>query len=322
MIIQAFGDLHFRDTRPRVRRDDYGAEAVRKVEWSLQEADRRGLQDRVIILPGDIFENCRASYRLMATVAALFRGRNVLVVPGQHDQRYHSNDLSNIPLMVLVRAGVFILLGSEGEAFWGPSGRYVRIKGAGFGEEIPSPDKSPEVLLNVLVTHRMVIKDTRLYPDQTAYSWSRTLLKESGYNLIVSGDNHGKFTDGYQFKKDGLRILVNAGSLMRSRKDQADHEPATFLFDTETGDLEEVLIPVRPFSEVVDLEAEETADEFDARAEAFAAALEDSGEEAGLDFVENVQPYMAGNDVRPGVQGVVWEAIRRAQEEMETEEKE
>ncbi len=318
MIIQAFGDIHARDTRPRVRTDDYAAELARKVLWALEEADGRGLRDRVILIPGDVFENCRASYRLMATVAELFRGRRVLVVPGQHDQRYHTSDLSNIPLMVLVRAGVFTLLNSSDDNDEDYGGfRFFRegvhFYGAGYGEEVPVPEKG---WFNVLVTHRMVIKDLKLYPDQGGFVYSRTFLKEGGYDLIVSGDNHGKFTDEYEGKN-----LINAGSLMRSRIDQADHVPATFLFDTDTRDLEEVRIPVRLFPEVADLEAEEETDDINEKADEFAAALNDPTEDAEIDFVKNVQPYMDLNEVRPGVQSVIWEAVERAQAELEAEGK-
>lgn len=300
MLIQIFGDLHFRESSPRVRIDDYLPMLVGKVEWGLEQ-----VHPDVIILPGDIFNDCHASYNLISIVAGLFSqvDAEVFVIAGQHDQRYHTSDLSNTPLNTLIQAGVFKLLDEKG-----CYREEICFRGIGYSDElllIPEPDLvSPNTDFHVLVLHRLIIKDVKLWAGQEGFTYSKTLLKENKYNLIITGDNHQNFTDVYE-----NRGLINPGSVMRSRIDQADHEPAMYVFDTETSELERYQIPIRPFSEVVDLDIEEITRGISQGARAFADALNDDSDEFEIKYVSNLKVYMKKNDIREGVQEVIWEAV-------------
>ena len=98
--IAAIGDVHLRDTTPRSRVDDFYHTQKDKVFQVLKNVISVGC--RTLLVPGDLFHHVTVSDRLKAEYIRLFKDSDIhiLVIPGQHDMRYHQRQLKNTPMMV------------------------------------------------------------------------------------------------------------------------------------------------------------------------------------------------------------------------------
>lgn len=304
MKIGIFGDLHYTLAKPRNRTDeDYEATWRGKFLWACENP----LKDcKYVIFPGDVFDNFRASDFVKQYFLPLLKqtGKHFLAIYGQHDLRFHNSNKLNTPLRVIEASGILSVLGPE--PFY--PGVDVDIYGANWEEEIPEIQEPKNV--NILVIHKMIIKDDKLWEAQTGYSMARVLLRKHPYDLIVSGDNHQGFTDSYE-----RRHLVNLGSLMRSTIDQLDHKPSVAAYDTKTKELEIFEIPVKPASEVLKIEEAKKEKEERKHLEELKQKLEESytmEKIKGLDFKKNAADWMQQNkkDTEQGVLDIIQEAMQ------------
>ena len=240
MKILCLGDLHHRATTPQGRKDDYVQTHTAKMEQVCEIADKYGCS--YVIQPGDFFDKATPPLWLMREVIQIYRGHDwkMLVVLGQHDQRYHHGDRANTPIGVLEAAGVVKVLGKMPHI----DGN-VLFYGASWGQEIPVL-KGGGTAVKVLITHRMVIQNKILWPGQEDYAKAGALLRRYPYDLIVTGDNHHAFLERVE-----NRWLVNCGSLMRANVDQADHQPIVYIYDTETRMAEPYPLEIAPSKDVL-----------------------------------------------------------------------
>ncbi len=232
MKLLCTGDWHIRENNPEYRTDDFKQALKDKLNFIKQVA--REEQVEYILQPGDFFDNAsKVSYAALLEWTEFFRGfPPICTVLGQHDLKNHSLENKNIPAYILQQIGTIELPHDYGLFF----------DGFHFGQEIKE-------LNDIMLIHTMVIKDKPLWEGQEEYTKANTLLKKTKYKLIVSGDNHQCFVHRY---KD--RILVNAGSLMRTAKNQNHHTPMIFIYNTDDCSLKQILIPVRSFHAVFDTE--------------------------------------------------------------------
>jgi hypothetical protein len=114
--------------------------------------------------------------------------------------------------------------------------------------------------------------------------------------------------------QDGNRYLVNPGSLMRSTIAQLEHHPAMYVWDSKTKKLDRYDIPVKPISEVFDLNFIEEEKEHDEKLEAFIEGLTSTEGITGLDFIKNLRDFMKKNKTKQSV-------IDLIEKELLTEEK-
>jgi len=121
------------------------------------------------------------------------------------------------------------------------------IYGASFGQEVPTPKYSE--VFNILVVHDM-IGNRPLFPDQELKSPARYLRQHLEYDLICCGDYHYRFSTFV-----GNKCICNPGAVLRKTTSEWDlaHQPAVFIFNTEKKEIKEVLLEVKPISEVFDL---------------------------------------------------------------------
>ena len=243
MKLLCVGDLHYRASQPRGRKDDYVQALLGKMEQIHDIAEEHDCG--FILAPGDVFDSSVPPLWLVETFIRQNRGRGVLAILGQHDQRYHHTARKNTPLGVSEAARVVRVLGRMPYVSGG-----VEFYGSSWSEPIPKPKQSNSI--KVLLLHEMIIKKDKLWPDQENFVRSATILHKHQYDLIVSGDNHHFFTDSYEG-----RHLVNCGSLMRTNIDQGNHKPAVVLYDTEDRTVEVLLLDVEPAEDVLKIEESE-----------------------------------------------------------------
>lgn len=319
MRLLCMGDLHYRATAPRSRKDDYVQTLFGKVEQIRRIAREEGCS--FILQPGDFFDSSTPPLWLIREVIVNTTPGDVpwLVVFGQHDQRYHSNRTENTPIGVLEAAQVVRVLGNNRYTVPNPSTKSkgisqgnppatVTFYGAGWSEAIPDPIKgtphSPKV--NVLLTHRMVVRE-KLWHDQTDFTYGVQLLRSTPYDLIVTGDNHKFFTETVP-GKDGPRHLINCGSLMRTNSDQREHVPTVVLYDTDIRKITPKPLQVSPPEEVFLDEPSVHERARSADMEAFVELIK--GRTApDLDFLKVLRDLTGEKDVPDGVSQVVKEIL-------------
>jgi len=235
----AFGDLHLRANPPEMRIDDYIETQERKLRWCFEQIPKNS----IVAFPGDIYNSSREPYWIIELFIAILNSRRdlwYLFVPGQHDQRYHQLDLHNTPIKLTQTAiRNSSLLDAEGLLLRG-----LNFIGRAYGDKIPKPLPESKKT-QILVAHKMLVKDEDLYPGQNAIL-TKTFMRLYPYDLILSGDNHQRFVE-----RTGGRLLVNMGSFMRMKSDQRKHKPAIAIIDIDNElKLNIVEIPCTPAKEV------------------------------------------------------------------------
>lgn len=284
MNFLATGDWHLRAFRPRSRKDDYRVAQKRKIRQINKLAQKHDCQG--VFQPGDLFDGATPPYWLVRQYLKIFHPElycHIYTVYGQHDQRYHSNKTENTPLAVLEAGERVTILGAKPTRFAGG----VDVYGKSWNETIPEikdPDR-----VNILVLHEMVIAK-KLWEEQEEYTLGSRLLRDTGFDLIVSGDNHHPFTVEHKG-----RFLVNCGSLMRTNSDQVEHTPRVYIYNVEARSLKEVMLDVEPAEAVFDVEGLQQEREYNEELEQFVRTVH-TEEELDLDFLGNLKKLAEGAD--------------------------
>jgi DNA repair exonuclease SbcCD nuclease subunit len=287
------GDLHLDEKKPKNRIDNWMSAQSIKLVGVFDLAKKEKVS--AILQPGDFFNTFKVSHWFIRHWIKFFKEYNIpiLTVPGQHDMRYHASDIENTPMGVLEAAGVIKVLDDKGSVL---KDQTVGFYGAGWKQDIPSPAKHNS--LKVLVTHRLV-SDSALWATME-YTTPQQLLQDTVYDLIVTGDNHKHF---FYTSSRRTAYLINCGSLMRSAIDQRDHEPVVYIYDTETKYTTVHCVPIKPFTEVMNLEEVEKEKERNIELDSFVEGLSDTNIE-GLDFKKNLIDHLEKNKDKIG-QGVI-----------------
>jgi DNA repair exonuclease SbcCD nuclease subunit len=291
MRIACCGDQHYRVTKPEFRTDDFVAAQYFKTEWELQTVE--ALECSVVLMPGDIFDHPKLPYHLTQQYIRLFKtttdkGIKILTVFGQHDLRYHAFKV-NTPLYTMDAAGVIQILGPIPITIKG-----VNFYGANWEEEIPEPILTSG--FNICLMHKMVIIEDPLFPGQKDFTFSNHLfVKNPNIDLFVTGDNHQTFIIMHQHD----RMLINAGSMMRTRIDQVNHKPCVFIYDTDNRTAEQDFIPIK--DGVFDMGRALRRKEKDKKLKAWVNMVDKKEEITGLKFEQNLSTYLKENNEEQGV---------------------
>jgi len=237
------------------RIDDYWMTLQMKLTQALEIFAEKECD--CVLQVGDFFDAPTVACKVKAEIIRLlhifgYYGQNrILCVYGQHDISGHSKyTLPNSPLAILQAARVIKILDDDPVATGTDKDAdrdlVTFIYGASFGEPIPEPSSK---FYNILVTHRM-IGDRPLWPGQELVGPRQFLRKHPGYNLIVCGDYHFRFTETWNG-----RTIINPGAIVRKTisKFDLEHKPAVVIFDTDTSELEIVELSVHPPEKVFDL---------------------------------------------------------------------
>lgn len=266
MKILCTGDWHIRETNPAYRIDNFKNTLKAKLNFIKQVCIDNKID--YIIQPGDFFDDAsKVSYAALVEWIEFFRGfPPIYTVLGQHDLKNHSLENRNIPAYILQEAGIIKLPAYP---------LFGVFDGFHYGQPI-----TPEN--NILIIHAMIINDKKLWDGQEGFVRGKTLLKKYKYNLIVAGDNHQKFIIKYNDKH-----LINAGSLMRTARNQIEHKPAVFIYDMDLNTVEEILIPIEPFDNVFDVNKISVEQE---RSEELSALVDTmkQGFTTSLNFMQNL----------------------------------
>ena len=300
MKILITGDWHLRLKRPLRRTDeDYYLVQREKVEQILKTALAEGAS--FILQPGDFFDSINTPYQVIVDYIDLFKKYKVTIyaVYGQHDLRYHSANVANTPLGVMKAVGVVNAVGLVIDTMFS-------IHGYSWNQPLLEKFELDESKFNILLLHKMIIDNEKLWTSQQDFTLAMHLLRRSGFDLIVSGDNHKSFVVE---SRDG-KVLINCGSLMRSAVDQTDHKPVLYIFDTSNRTYKKIELKIKPAKNVLDLEGFEEEKERNLELETFIDGL-DTEKDLGLNFSDNLMKALqeiSDSDVVKMVEGILDEA--------------
>ncbi|MHA1408692.1 MAG: metallophosphoesterase [Candidatus Heimdallarchaeaceae archaeon] len=294
MKIMLLGDLHITTNQPKKRIDNYFKAIKKKLFYILILAEQEGCS--LILQPGDFFDSHKANdFLKREMIKILLEDKvNLKTVFGQHDLRYHSSDTNNTPLRVLEAAGALNILGYE-------QIMTTHLYGASWFEDIPEVTTKG---INILVIHKMIIKDKLLWEGQEDATKGNILLRTHNFDLIVAGDNHASFVCSSKSKH-----LVNCGSLMRMTTAQLDHKPVVYIYDTKDKSIEEHFIPIEPVEKVFDLSTIEKEKKENKELEAFISHLKSDTKIEGLNYAKNLKGYLKENVIEQGTLDIIKEVI-------------
>lgn len=302
MKIGILGDLHLRSSRPVNRIDNYYQAQFEKLNQAFQVFQEEGCM--MVLQPGDFFNNYgKDPYDVTNNAIALLMYYRIptYLVFGQHDIKFHNQEVTDIPIQTLNKTDLIQQLSNKPETIKLGAKQKVKLYGANWDESIPKARRIKNVV-NILVTHTMVIKNKKLWPQQSEYIMARN-LPEYGYDLVVSGDNHQAFT--YQNK------VINCGSLMRMRSDQDKHKPMFGIYDTVDGTLDVRYYDIHSSEIVLKLQEKEESKQSEERKKKLTQSLETDIDEVELDYRRNVNRVVKrkGKELSKRSKDIVEESI-------------
>lgn len=291
MKILACGDLHLTSTCPGNRMDDYEAAVLRKFQFILNTADAEKCS--VILQPMDFFDGATPSYGLYSKIWKMINDAAIMIISGygQHDMRQRN----------MVNTGMQALLATNEWIMTAPSfdpKALIQVCTSSFGQNIPIPN-TDTAAFNILVAHRMVIK-AKLWDDQKGAEYGSVLLDQfPQYQLMATGDNHQNFV----IESNDGRVLINAGSMMRSTIGQIEHQPKIYVVEikhNKIADLIEIDIPIEPAEKVFRLENVQREKEIDKNMQAYIEGLQEHKAQ-DLNFENELDVYVKANQVENNV---------------------
>ena len=284
------GDIHLREEGdvPVCRTDaaDYYKTQFIKLDFVGALAHKHQCP---VLCPGDVFDYWKAPPSLIRMAIRCFRGmqEHVFTIPGQHDLPFHRLEKYNASGLAVVETSLsrsFVAVNSSGGI-----AQDFSIQGFAYGCP-PAPYSLHDSLARrVAIIHHFTYPGAKVpWPGCKSPSALSLLRKMKGFDLVVSGDNHQSFE-----VRDGKRLLVNPGALMRTEVGQINYHPRVALWEAERNVVEWVEVPHQ--RGVVSLERADGKDGgYDKRMEIFVRRLKDDFE-VGVSWDVNLRRYLANN---------------------------
>lgn len=290
------GDWHIRRKTPVCRKSDIFQTVLTKLRFIHELAEAN---EAVVLCSGDIFD--KPSFNA-DTINALLE-----VLPeddgafygciGNHDVPAHRTEaLTETALGTLMLTKRMRLVCSTG---WQDGPKKVRCSFFNWGQKITPPKH--EARFHVAVSHQMTWSKQKPWEDCSDLEANALLEAHPEYDLIVTGHNHKSFVC-----KQGSRMLVNPGGLLRLTADEIDRKPCVYLYDTDARTIQRIIVPHK-VEDITNDHTQETA-ERDERIQEFVSKMK-TGFGLTLDFEQNLNAFMQMNKTRDTVRELIMEAL-------------
>jgi DNA repair exonuclease SbcCD nuclease subunit len=231
----ACSDLHLSLKPPAYRAAE--PDWLARQSWVLTELVELCVEhDAPLLIAGDVFDRWNSPVELVNMVIDVFAGvrQYVIMIPGQHDLPNHNlDDVHRSAYYTLEQAGVatsLVHVFSDRPA----SVRHengIEVVGFPWGvslDESTLPVKDAKTTRIALVHKYVWIQGTG-YPHAPAEGHARNVMRAlPSCDYIISGDNHRSFQ-----ARTGGTSLVNCGTLMIRKRDEANHRPHVAVITTE-----------------------------------------------------------------------------------------
>lgn len=331
------GDLHWRGSNPRARRDDYMEALSTKLTEIFNLAHRYYAP---VIIPGDIFDSPTTAWRIVGLLIAKLKScpTPILTIPGNHDIFGSNPDsAARTPYGLLELIGAIRDVSNEPFAWKSPLGNdsWARVTGYGYRASTDTAEgrwqfNAPELeeyaenpQPGYVPTARIHLVHSNLMINPPVHDMRHTLVGEvkTNANVVISGHYHPGLGSGEVMyrRKDGV-LFVNPGALARtaaSASDLSRQVGVVMLIVRRDGHCDAEWIPLesaKPGEEVLSREHLDAAEEREERLQDFLELLAEEGQARFLEMSEIIED-IAERDKLPG--GIKDEALRRLSEARE-----
>lgn len=331
------GDLHWRGTPPRARKDDY----MEALDAKLLEVRQLSTQHRApVIIPGDIFDSPYVSWSVVAQLIRRLKSFSepVLTIPGNHD--IHGSNLYSVTrspygLLEMIDAIRDCGLMFDDEFSWQGLNGYVTVTGRGYDADTDTTTTEGKDQFIVPLSERDVapygqdpvakihMVHANVMIDPPGHDMRHTLVKdvETNADVVISGHYHPGLAPGVGIyrREDGV-LFINPGALARTAATASDMTrtvQVALLTIDDTRHCEAELIPLqsaRPGEEVLSREHLDAAEEREERIQDFLELLAEEGQARFLEMSEIIED-IAERDRLP--KEIKAEALRRLSEAKE-----
>lgn len=230
LVGAAIADVHLSQFAPfsRPSEDWYEqmARPLRRVRQIVDENKAHPHDNVPIFCAGDLFDRYGPPAELIGF--AMRTLPRMVAVPGNHDLPYHSMEhLHRSAFNVLVQANIITM---PLPAVTTPVNDHISVTCYPCGYDSLVSDWRPSGTtltgFHVALIHEYCWTDGKSFPGAPGGNhvkrWAKKL--RGNYRIAVFGDNHQAF----KYEEEGLTI-VNCGSLMRRKSDEAAYEPSVWL---------------------------------------------------------------------------------------------
>lgn len=217
VVAVCLSDVHL-SLRPPIARDEEASWLdAQKLVWDEVAAIAKRFK-APIICAGDLFDRWNPPIELVNW--ALDCLPTIYAIPGNHDLPSHRHEAEHRSAYgALVRAGRVIPLTPEGTQF----GDMLYVFGFPFGTEVSRPPRDGRQLGTcVAVVHEYLWIPQATYKNAPSKQrLGKHRKRFAGWDIVVVGDNHTAF----KRKLGGGTTVLNCGTLLRRKSNEADYEP-------------------------------------------------------------------------------------------------
>lgn len=224
IVAVACGDVHLSLTPPIARAEEPDWLEAQRRPWDEIEELRRGQGPCPILVAGDLFDKWSAPVELVTWVINNLPN-GIRAIPGNHDLPGHSPDL--------VHRGAYGVLAAAGKIHditdsFNRTANGLHLYGVALGDD---PPKELENVGLFGVKQVCLIHEYLWCPGNGHQGAPREALlskrarRYSKFDVVVVGDNHRAFM---RQLKSGTTV-VNCGTLMRRKSDEARYRPSVAL---------------------------------------------------------------------------------------------
>lgn len=294
-----FSDPHFTDIQSKCRTDNFFDAQKSKMLW-LHNIYYDYKID-LVLCGGDVFDVPKPNPIVISNIIA--NCPDFIATAGQHDLPRHSTELiDESGLKTLDEANKIILL-MENQIY--TDHRKFCIYGFPYGSNLKKIKKIKlKYKYNIAIIHSLISHDF----GGNSVKYISKIFKN--FDLIVSGDNHRTFIYKSRRYKN---IIINAGSLTRTKADQVNHKPCVFVWDSsEPLKYEKVEVPVK--KNVISRKHLKISKEYAEMENAYVEKLNEDYS-VGMSFEDNMEEHIRTNKTSKSITGIIWDNIEQAKTE-------
>jgi DNA repair exonuclease SbcCD nuclease subunit len=295
-------DQHWREDKPVCRTDKFPDAFIPKAKLAKSICEKHSIP---MLIAGDISEYWK-NYQSLIYVMLKEMPR-FICIPGQHDLPRHNLELLPGSTLSVLEAAKLATVIKEPGFCLNPKDCYETwpndfiVYGYPYGTKPQARRKRRGEVRSICMIHQLVTNKKDPFPNANASKAEDLLDNLTGYDLILSGDNHKQFT----FSKNG-RHLINPGSMVRQDADQINHQPKFYLWYAEDNHFEPIDIPIDN-TVVVRSHIEKQA-EIDKRIDNYINSM-DMDYEVKLDFRSNLETHIIQNNIKKEVSEFITQCL-------------
>lgn len=226
--------LHYTESNPLMRKENYGDLILNKLKWILDYAN--GMEASILFL-GDLYHSKHnVSIREINKLMEVIGDKIIYGICGNHDVISHQNflDLETRPIGILVKAGKFRLIQNDEEVDF-LNGVIVTGENYHLDYEVPETYNRTvkEARCHIHLTHGMLTE------KPLPYNATHIGELDISCDFLFNGHNHKPFSD----PEKGIH---NVGSIARIAMDKnfLNKKPVICLLDTDTKKVEIIEVPI------------------------------------------------------------------------------